>query len=153
MSPRFIKATLTLYPGDWAKILFSPCSRGKYIFYSRLTPLPPPPPIPSPRDRSQSPPPKMQQLLILPRSLRPCSTEQGSGWYALYTTVYRGSISKLFWSPGIDSASLCSLAGRYDNPIPTRFLALIDCSKIPALKRQDWSPISKYFTGGLASTR
>ncbi len=30
-------------------------------------------------------------------------------------------------------ASLCSLAGRYDNPIPSRFLALIDCSKIPAL--------------------
>ncbi len=24
---------------------------------------------------------------------------------------------------GIDSASLCSLAGRYDNPIPTRFLS------------------------------
>ncbi len=33
---------------------------------------------------------------------------------------------------GIDSASLCSLAGRYDNPIPTRFLVPIDCSKIPA---------------------
>ncbi len=33
---------------------------------------------------------------------------------------------------GIDSASLCSLAGRNDNPIPSRFLALIDCSKIPA---------------------
>jgi hypothetical protein len=32
---------------------------------------------------------------------------------------------------GIDSASLCSLAGRYDNPIPTRFLVPIDCSKIP----------------------
>ncbi len=32
-----------------------------------------------------------------------------------------------------NSASLCSLAGRrYDNPIPTRFLAPIDCSKIPA---------------------
>jgi hypothetical protein len=28
---------------------------------------------------------------------------------------------------------LCSLAGRYDNPIPTRFLAPIDCSKIRAL--------------------
>ncbi len=28
-------------------------------------------------------------------------------------------------SQGIDSASLCSLAGRYDNPIPTRFLASI----------------------------
>jgi hypothetical protein len=33
---------------------------------------------------------------------------------------------------GIASASLRSLAGRYDNPIPTRFLAPIDCSKIPA---------------------
>jgi hypothetical protein len=33
---------------------------------------------------------------------------------------------------GIDSASLCSLAGRYDNPIPTWFLAPVDCSKIPA---------------------
>ncbi len=41
-----------------------------------------------------------------------------------------------FWrSSGIDSASLCSLAGRYDNPLPTRFLALIDRSKIPAQKR------------------
>jgi hypothetical protein len=34
---------------------------------------------------------------------------------------------------GMNSASLCSLAGRYDNPIPTRFLALIDCLKSPAL--------------------
>jgi hypothetical protein len=34
---------------------------------------------------------------------------------------------------GMNSASLCSLAGRYDNPIPTRFLASIDCLKIPAL--------------------
>jgi hypothetical protein len=34
---------------------------------------------------------------------------------------------------GIYSASLCSLSGRYDNPIPTRFLAPIDCLKIPAL--------------------
>jgi hypothetical protein len=32
---------------------------------------------------------------------------------------------------GIDSASQCSLAGRYDNPL-TRFLSPIDCSKIPA---------------------
>ncbi len=31
---------------------------------------------------------------------------------------------------GINSARLCSLAGRYDNTIPTRFLAPIDCSKI-----------------------
>ncbi len=33
-------------------------------------------------------------------------------------------------------ASLCSLAGQYDNPIPTRFLAHIDCSKIPALVQE-----------------
>ncbi len=33
----------------------------------------------------------------------------------------------------MNSASLCSLAGRYDNPIPTWFLAPIDCLKIPAL--------------------
>ena len=29
----------------------------------------------------------------------------------------------------MNSASLCSLTGRYDNPIPTRFLAPIDCLK------------------------
>ncbi len=34
---------------------------------------------------------------------------------------------------GMNSASLCSLAGRYDNPIPTRCLAPIYCLKIPAL--------------------
>jgi hypothetical protein len=36
---------------------------------------------------------------------------------------------------GMNSASLCSLAGRYNNPIPTRFLASIDCLKIPAQHR------------------
>jgi hypothetical protein len=45
----------------------------------------------------------------------------------------RDGIFNLLRSPGINSASLCSLAGRYDNPIPTRILlAPIDCSKIPA---------------------
>ncbi len=34
---------------------------------------------------------------------------------------------------GTDSANLCSLAGRYDNPIPTRVLGPIDYYKIPAL--------------------
>jgi hypothetical protein len=33
---------------------------------------------------------------------------------------------------GTISARLCSLAGRYDNPIPTRFLAPVSCLKIPA---------------------
>jgi hypothetical protein len=31
-----------------------------------------------------------------------------------------------------NSARLCSPAGRYDNLIPSRFLAPIDCLKIPA---------------------
>ncbi len=34
---------------------------------------------------------------------------------------------------GIDSASIFSLSGRFDNPIPARFLTPIECSKIPAL--------------------
>jgi hypothetical protein len=33
----------------------------------------------------------------------------------------------------MNSASLCSPAGRYDNPIPPRYLAPIDFLKIPAL--------------------
>ncbi len=37
------------------------------------------------------------------------------------------------WCQGLNSASLWSLAGRYDNPIPTRCLAPIDFLKIPAL--------------------
>jgi hypothetical protein len=42
---------------------------------------------------------------------------------------------------GINSASLCSLAGRYDNLTPTRFLAPIDCLKIPAQELK-FSPLS-----------
>jgi hypothetical protein len=34
---------------------------------------------------------------------------------------------------GMNFASLCSLAGRYDNPIPTLFLAPMDCLKFSAL--------------------
>jgi hypothetical protein len=45
-------------------------------------------------------------------------------------------ILKLLKSPKIDSKEpiprLWSLVGRYDNPIPTRFLTPIDCLKIPA---------------------
>ncbi len=36
--------------------------------------------------------------------------------------------------PRMNSASLCSLAGRYDNPIPPRCLAPIGFLKIPALE-------------------
>jgi hypothetical protein len=34
---------------------------------------------------------------------------------------------------GTNSARLCSLAGKFGNPVPTRFLAPIDYLKIPAL--------------------
>jgi hypothetical protein len=57
------------------------------------------------------------------------------------TNVNKGRIFKLLRSPRIDSeepippgcVALCSLADRYDNTIPTRFLFYIDCLKIPAL--------------------
>jgi hypothetical protein len=54
--------------------------------------------------------------------------EAGGG--GLLRKKNRNGIFKLLRSPGIDSASLCSLAGRYDNPyIPTRFLSSIHCYK------------------------
>jgi hypothetical protein len=44
---------------------------------------------------------------------------------------------KLLWSPGIDSKEMIppayALAGLYNNPILARFLAPLDCSKVPAL--------------------
>jgi hypothetical protein len=45
----------------------------------------------------------------------------------------------------MNSARLCSLAGRYDYPIPTRFLAPIDCLKIPALAGRYDNPIPTRF--------
>ncbi len=50
-------------------------------------------------------------------------------WPEKIEEFYRDGIFKLLRSPGIDSARLCSLAGRYNNSIPFRFLAPIDCSK------------------------
>ncbi len=37
------------------------------------------------------------------------------------------------------------MAGRYDNPIPTRFLAPIECLKIPALAARYDNPIPSRF--------
>ncbi len=47
---------------------------------------------------------------------------------------------------GMNSASLCSLAGRYDNPIPTQFLSPIDCLKIPALRNPYIPPPHPFFS-------
>ncbi len=46
----------------------------------------------------------------------------------------------------MNSASLCSLAGRYDNPLPPRFLAPIDSLKIPAQKCSVGPQIHKVHT-------
>jgi hypothetical protein len=40
---------------------------------------------------------------------------------------------------------VCSLAGRYDNPIPPRFLAAIDFLKIPAQACRYYNPILTRF--------
>ncbi len=52
---------------------------------------------------------------------------------SIWEQLTRDGIFKLLRSPGLfqglDSASLCSLAGRYNNPTATRFLAPIDSSK------------------------
>jgi hypothetical protein len=61
------------------------------------------------------------------------------GWESIPELLKRftntgSGIFKLLKNPGIDSASLCSLPGRYDNSIPIAFPAAIDCSKILALK-------------------
>ncbi len=63
-----------------------------------------------------------------------------------WTKSYRDKIFKLLRIPGIDSKesispAYVSLAGQNDKPIPTRFLAPIDCLKIPA---QSYHMISGY---------
>ncbi len=55
----------------------------------------------------------------------------------------RARCFKLLRRAGIDSTSLCSLAGRYDNPIPNRFLAPIDCSNIPAQVNGEGSRVTQ----------
>jgi hypothetical protein len=67
----------------------------------------------------------------------------------------RDGIFKLVRSPGIEgvnSASLCSLAGRSDNHIPTRFLAPMDCLKNPALAGRYDKPISIPFLAPIDSS-
>jgi hypothetical protein len=58
----------------------------------------------------------------------------------------RTSILKLSGAPGIDSPSLCSLEARYDNPVPTLFLAFIDCSKIQAQQYKCYFYCRLYFS-------
>ncbi len=70
--------------------------------------------------------------------------------HPVHASHIRVQILKLLRSPGIDSKEpvppgcVCSLAGRYDNPIPTLFLAPIDCFKIPAHSDKKISSSSSY---------
>jgi hypothetical protein len=52
---------------------------------------------------------------------------------------------------GINSASLCSLAGRYDVPIPTRCLAPIDLSKNSSSVLVPWRELIGRATKGIVS--
>ncbi len=65
-----------------------------------------------------------------------CQSVRFSSFY-IYKIPW-ARIFKCLWGSGIDSKewippSLCSLAGWYDKPIPLRFLAPLEFSKIPAL--------------------
>jgi hypothetical protein len=55
--------------------------------------------------------------------------------YVLFASLYLYTLHFIILQ-GINSSSLCSLAGWYDNPIPTRFLAPIDFLTIPAQATQ-----------------
>jgi hypothetical protein len=63
---------------------------------------------------------------------------KADSWLAKIPTIFvQGPYFQTFmeprnWLQGMNSASQCSLAGRYDNTIPARFLAPIDFLKIPA---------------------
>ncbi len=66
--------------------------------------------------------------------------------------VARARTFKYLWGPGIDAKEwippayvVCSLAGRYENPIPPRCLAPIDFLKIPAQAGRYYNPIPTRF--------
>ena len=66
---------------------------------------------------------KPQDSDLLPPSSKPVTAEPEFETFKELRNLFSG----------INSASLFILADRYDNPIPTRFLAPIDYLKIPAL--------------------
>ncbi len=71
------------------------------------------------------------------------------GGIAFQINDIKDGISKLLRKPGNrflgkNSASLRSLAGRYDNPIPTQILGPIDCSKNSSAYFRDCSPRKRW---------
>ena len=59
----------------------------------------------------------------------------------------RARICKRLRNPGIDSASLCSLTGRYDHPISNRFLGLLKRLQIVEIKCNVKIKFAQYFYG------
>ncbi len=81
-------------------------------------------------------------ICLMPRTPYPPPPPQ------YFICVYRARIFLTFKGPsnrfqGINSASLCSLAARYDNPITTRFLAPMDCLKIEQERRLEGQQFTK----------
>ncbi len=118
---------------------FKSTSCQKIIFRSRPSP-PPPTPFPPPSTHTYAinkrlvfgcfliqMPPTIGMLQIIYFRISVCSQSP----YFLTLMEPRNRFQ------GMNSASLCSLAGRYDNTIPIRFLTTINCLKIPA-----WLPVN-----------
>jgi hypothetical protein len=106
--------------------------------------------------------PSLRTLQIMPRNFN--KIVRAWIWPLFNSSLQRELQSSYFWTcmgprnglQGMNSASLCSLAGRYNNPIPTRCLAPIDFLKIPALTaagyRFHFSPLGRAETTGRGSS-
>jgi hypothetical protein len=74
---------------------------------------------------------KVEQTLLIPEIGK--IEAKKTNWIEVKRT--EALFLKLLWSPGIYSKKLIppanALAGLYNNPIPARFLAPLDCSKAP----------------------
>ncbi len=85
-----------------------------------------------------------QTNLLLPAE----SVSSSCWWWGLKRSWIWARIFKLLRSPGIDSnkpipPAYVTLARRCNNPIPTWFLAPIECLKIPALMAQPIAPFQR----------
>jgi hypothetical protein len=74
-------------------------------------------------------------VLEILNNLRGLGTDIGVGLFVpARQATQPGGIGSLESILGLfKSLTILAMAGKYDNIIPTRFLALIDCFKIPAL--------------------
>ncbi len=62
-----------------------------------------------------------------------CSIVYGDSRYGIFKLLRGQRVSSKESIP----PAYVATAGQYDNPIPTQFLAPIDCSKMPALESEE----------------